>query len=509
VLVGVGQASDPVERPGYQRLSPVELAAKAAHAALAHTGADPAQVAAAIDTIAALRQLDNSVPGAVAPFGGSDNPPRSVAKRIGADPRRAILEVTGGQGPQHLVTELAGAIHSGAADVVLVCGAEAIATVRGLARGADTPDWSERISGQLEDRGFGLDGLVTEYQTAHGLFDGPSQYALFENARRAGLGLGRAGYAAGMGELFEPFTRVAATNLYAADPQVRTATELAGVDKANRMVADPYPKLLVSRDAVNQGAAVLLTTVAAAADLGIPGSRWVYLHGHADLTAPTLLDRPDLGSAPASVLAVRLACELAGVTVDDVAHLDLYSCFPIAVSTICDGLGLAPDDPRGLTVTGGLPYFGGPGNNYSMHAIASLVERLRAEPGSFGLVGANGGTLSKYSVGVYSTTPCGWRPGRNTEPQAEIDGWPTQRHVPRADGWATVETFTVKYQRTGPVGIVVGRLESTGERFLATARPGDEEMLAALEAEHPVGTRLFVRSFDFGNRVALTPDRND
>lgn len=502
VLVGAGQSRDPIDGPGYRRLSPVDLAAEAARSALAGTGADPAAIAAAIDTVAAIRQFEISVPGATPPFGGSDNPPRSVAARIGADPRRAILEVTGGQGPQHLVTELAGAIRTGDAEVVLVCGAEAMSTVRHLTGGPDVPDWTETVGGPLEDHGFGLKGLITSYQVAHGLFDAPAQYALFENARRARLGLGRAEYASAMGALFAPFTEVAKANPYAAAPVSRTADELATVTERNRIVVEPYPRLLVARDTVNQGAAVLLMSVARARELGVPEDRWVFLHGSADVTAPTLLDRENLSDARASVLAVREALSAAAIGVEDLTHLDLYSCFPVAVSTICDGLGLAEDDPRGFTVTGGLPYFGGPGNNYSLHAIAEIHARCRAEPGTFGLVGANGGVLSKYSVGVYATTPAPWRPGTG-EAQRAVDGRPRHPVTEQADGAAVIETWTVTHGREGRTGIVVGRLEANGERFLATTVTGDEATLALLDAEQPIGARLVVRSFEFGNRVAV------
>lgn len=508
VLVGVGQFCDPIDGPSYERLSPVELAAAAARLALADTGADPAALASVIDTVAAIRQFEISVPGARPPFGGSDNPPRSVAVRIGADPRRAVLEVTGGQGPQHLVTELAGAIRAGDADAVLVCGAEAMSTVRHLAGGPDAPDWSESVGGPLEDRGFGLKGLITSYQVAHGLFDAPAQYALFENARRARLGLSRADYAAAMGALFAPFTEVAKANPYAAAPVSRTAAELAGVTERNRIVVDPYPRLLVARDTVNQGAAVLLMSVERARELEVPEDRWVFLHGAADVTAPTILERENLSDARASVLAVREALSTAGIGVEDLAHLDLYSCFPVAVSTICDGLGLAEDDPRGFTVTGGLPYFGGPGNNYSLHAIAETVDRCRAEPGTFGLVGANGGVLSKYSVGVYATTPAAWR-AVTGDAQREVDTWPAHPVTERADGAAAIETWTVTSGRKGRTGIVVGLLEDTGERFLATTVPGDDATLALLDAEQPIGGRLVVRSFGFGNRVALDEARMD
>src|SRR3954447_6264100 len=508
VVVGVGQSSERLDDAGYRRRSPVELAADAAREALADSTADPAAVAAAVDTIAGTRQFENSVPGARAPLGRSDNFPRSVAERVGAPPRRAILEVSGGQSPQHLVNELAATIASGGADVALVVGAEAISTAEALARAEDKPDWSEHVDGDLEDRGYGLAGLMSMYQASHGLTGAPEMYALLENARRARLGMSRPNYAAGMGALFEPFTRVAAKNPHSSAPVERTAAELVTPTEANRPIADPYTRYVVAREKVNQGAAVLLMSVAAARRLGVPQERWVFLHGHADTREKGLLDRPDLGQAPVHVAAARHALEVAGIGVDDVATFDLYSCFPVAVSVVADGLGLAPDDPRGLTLTGGLPFFGGAGNNYSMHGIAETVQRARSALGTFGFVGANGGMLSKYSVGVYSTTPAPWRADHSSVVQAELDVVPPVPSVQQADGWATVETFTVKHARGGGrTGIVVGRLEDTGERFLALTADGDDDVLAVLASEQPIGQRLFVRSFGVGNRMTTTPER--
>ncbi|HYY12686.1 MAG TPA: hypothetical protein VE781_17245, partial [Kineosporiaceae bacterium] len=370
VVVGVGQSSERLDDPGYRRRSPVGLAADAVREALADTGADPSEVAAAVDTIAATRQFENSSPGARAPLGRADNFPRAVAIRVGVHPRRAILEVSGGQSPQHLVNELAGTIADGNAEVALVVGAEAISTAEALAKAADKPDWSEHVDADLEDRGYGLAGLMSMYQASHGLTGAPEMYALLENARRARLGLSRADYAASMGELFEPFTRVAAKNPHSSAPVERSAAELVTPTESNRPIADPYTRYLVAREKVNQGAAVLVMSVAAARRLGVPEDRWVFLHGHADTREKGLLERPDLGQAPAHVAAARHALEVAGIGVDDVATFDLYSCFPIAVSAVADGLGIAADDPRGLTLTGGLPFFGGAGNNYSMHGIA-------------------------------------------------------------------------------------------------------------------------------------------
>jgi acetyl-CoA C-acetyltransferase len=506
VVVGVGQSAERLGTPEYRRRSPVDLAADAVRAALADTGGGAAAIATAIDTVAGIRQFEISSPAARAPLGRSDNYPRSVASRIGAAPRRAILEVAGGQGPQHLVSELAGVIAAGGADVALAFGAEAISTIEHDAQAPGRPDFAEHAEGSLEDRGYGMDGIRSDYLAAHGLIGAPSLYALAENARRSRLGLSRGEYAAAMGELFEPFTRVAAANPYAAAPVARSAAELVQVTEANRLIADPYPRYLVAREKVNQGAAVLLMPVATALRYGIPADRWVFLPGHADLRERDLLDRADLSAGPASVLAARHALEMAGIGAADLATIDLYSCFPVPVFNICDGLGIAADDPRGLTLTGGLPFFGGAGNNYSMHAIAETVQRARQQPGSFGFVGANGGYLSKYSAGVYSTKPTAWVPASGAELQAEVDGWDAPAQVRRADGPAVIESFTVTRARDGAAtGIVIGRLEAGGERFAARGEDGDQDLLDLLTtAEQPVGQRVHVRSGQAGNTVAVS-----
>ena len=497
VVVGVGQAAERIDDPDYRAMSPVELAAAAAQAAVDDCGG--AAVAPAIDTIAALRQFEIS--GIVnAPLGRSNNYPRSVAKRIGAEPSRAILEIVGGQGPQHLISELAAEIAAGRSEVALIFGSDATSTLRHFAAAETKPDFTETIEGELEDRGQGIEKLISRYTVSHGLTSAPIQYALLENARRAGTGLGPAAYLRAMGELFAPFTKVAAGNPFSAAPVQRSVDELITVTESNRMISEPYPRLLVSRDQVNQGAAALLMSVEAARRLGVPEDNWVYLHGHADLEEQSLLVRPDLGHAPSAVLAVREALAVAGIGIDDVATFDLYSCFPVPVFNICDGMGIAPDDPRGLTLTGGLPFFGGAGNNYSMHAVAETVSQMRSEPGQFGLVGANGGILSKYSVGVYSTTPTQWKPDRSAQLQAQIEDGPTVSVSESADGDATVETYTVRRDGGRPTGIIIGRL-GDGSRFLSTTE--DDELIAVLTGGDPLGQQVRVRSFDYGNRCSL------
>jgi acetyl-CoA C-acetyltransferase len=488
VVVGVGQASDPVTAPGYHRWSAADLAAAAAREALRDAGIGPASV----DTVAGVRQFENSTPFATAPLGRAGNYPRAVAARVGAEPARAVLEVAGGQGPQHLVTEFAKAIARGQATTVLLFGSEAISTARALAGVPGAPDFTEAVGGQLEDRGYGLEGLFSPYELDHDLFAAPPQYALCENARRHRLGLTREAYARRIGELFEPFTRVAAGNPHAAARTPRSAAGLMTVTERNRLIADPYPRFVVSRDQVNQGAAVILTSVRAARSAGIPPEKWVFLHGYADLRERDLLGRPDLSAGPASVRASVTALERAGTPADEIDAFDLYSCFAIPVFNLCDGLGLSPADPRGLTLTGGLPFFGGAGNNYSMHAIAEAVAVTRARPGARVFVGANGGIMSKYSAGVYSAEPRPFALHSDAEAQAAIDAAEPVPVTRYPDGKATVETYTVTAGRGGArVGVVVGRLPD-GSRTLAVTAPDDRESLEFLTGEQPFGAAFTV-----------------
>jgi acetyl-CoA C-acetyltransferase len=484
IVIGVGEASERIDAPDYAALSPVALASKAATAAVADAGGS--NVAAAIDVIASIRQFEVSGPNAKPPFGASDNFSRSVGRRIGADPKRAILEVVGGQGPQHLVNEFAHAIAAGEASTVLLVGSESISTVRHLATRGETRDWAEQVGGQLEDRGFG-DPLMTADLPRAGARTPIQVYALFENARRGRLRLGKEGYRLAMGELFAPFTEVAAGNPHAMSPEARTAEDLAAITKDNRFVADPFPRRMVARDQANQGAAVLMTSVGTARALGVPEDRWVYLHGGADVRERNPMERQDLSSSPASAQAAQRALDAAGTSLDEMAAFDLYSCFPIAVFNICDALGLAPGDPRGLTVTGGLPFFGGAGNNYSMHAIASMVRKLRARPGSKGLVGANGGFLSKYSVGVYASAAREWRAFDSAPLQREVNAWPAPPLAMDHAGEAAVETYTVDYSGPAPRGVVVGRT-AAGARLAASVE--DEALVRRLIDQEPLGGQV-------------------
>ena len=502
VVVGVGQFTERIDDADYRGMSAVELATEAVRAALADTGADAATVAGAIEVLAGLRQFEICTPFAKPALGCSDNYMRSVAQRIGADPARAVLEPIGGNGPQKLMTEFAGAIATGEHEVVLILGSEAGSTLKYFERRDDKPDYTEEVGGQLEDRGYGFEQYMSEYTANHGLTGAPVQYGLLDNARRARLGLSVADYRQQMAELFSPFSKVAAKNPFSSSPVERSVDEIVTVTDENRMICDPYPRLLVARDTVNQGAAAIVMSVDAARRLGVPEEKWVYLHGHANQTEQDLLDREDLSVSISAKQSVAEALRVAGVSLDDIATFDLYSCFPYPVFAVCDEFGLAADDPRGLTLTGGLPYFGGPGNSYSLHAIAETVAAMRDKPGTFGLVGANGGVMSKYSVGVYSTTPVGWSADRSAELQKDIAALPKVPVTRNAVGAGTIETYSVRYDWPVTTGIIIGRLDADGSRFMAITE--DEDLVALMTGGDPLGAGISVTAGEDGiNRAVL------
>lgn len=495
VIVGVGQVVERIGESGWQGLSAADLAAAAADRALADAGA-ARDLKPLVDVVSAIRTFEDSG-AAPSPFGKPDKFPLAVARRVGLTPKHAILEAVGGQSPVTALVEMAERIARGEIEAGMVFGGEAISNTRHLRGRGETRDWAEHDDGAIDDRGSAR--MLTALGMRHGIVSAPIAYALLENARRARLGMNREDYRSAMGELFAPFSAVAAANPYAsAASQPLSAEEIATVTPKNRMIADPFPLKAVARDQVNMGAAMLVMSTAAAREASIPEKRWVYIHGAAQAAEPDILERVDPGAYPAAAAALDAALSAAGKAIDDIDVLDFYSCFPIAVfSTAIDHLGLAPDDPRGLTVTGGLPYFGGAGNGYSSHAIASMAGRLRERPGAFGLVGANGGFQSKYAALVLSAEPAaflGWSEAvqkRAASPQlAEL-----------AEGSGTIVTYTVVHGREGPTyAVVIGNLPDD-RRFIA--RSDDPATLAAMEANDPHGRRVTLTNDGERNTFSL------
>ena len=502
-MVGVGEVVQQVPEDLAKAASPADLMEEAAQKAIDDTGAS--NLAAVIDTIAVIRTNSDSGAQLKSPFGNPENYPRVVGNRLGLSPTEAVYSAAGGQAPQSLVNEFASKISRGESNVVLLVGAEAIANQKAMRRAKVKADWREDADGSLDNRPTEISDILDIGQMSNEFTNIPAIYTVMDNARRAKLGLSIEDYRKACAELFEGFTKTAATHPHAMFPENLNAEDILNMTDTNTAVTDLYSRAMTAKDGVNQGAAVILMSEEKAASLGIDPAKWIYPISGSGATEQTLPYREDLGTSVAMTAAYHAAFEIAGLSVSDITHMDIYSCFPIAVFAACEALGIAVDDPRGLTTTGGLPFFGGPGNNYSMHGIVNVVHKLREDGQGYGLVGANGGFLSKHCVGIYgkSAPIKGWRHTHVKTLVTKVETQNSPEVTAFADGRARIEGYAVEYAKSGPKrGFILGRLED-GRRFMGSTDRHDQETVAEMLKSDPLARTIYVTSKGPGNRFTF------
>ncbi|MEM1402464.1 MAG: acetyl-CoA acetyltransferase [Pseudomonadota bacterium] len=443
------------------------------------------KVIGAVDAMVHVPFLLNQVPEMATAM--PRNPGAAVAERLGISPKQYTADV-GGNLPQHLVNEFARRLRRGAHKVVMISGVELLSTFLGSLRSGDPfPDWTSGVSSEPEQLGS-TPAMSAPTELIHQLYEPINVYPLFESALRHAKSLSRDAHQSLLGRLVSSMSDVSADNPYAWKRERLTPEQVVSTDNGNRMISYPYTKLMNAIINVDQAAAIVMTTAKEAAALGVDSSRWVYLRGGASVHDSWFLsERTSLHSSPALEAAGQAALERSGLALDELSHFDLYSCFPSAVQVACDALGLAIDDPRGVTVTGGLTLFGGPGNNYTLHAIASMVERLR-ETGEAGLVSANGGYLTKHAVGVYSAEPGGdaWGESDDGPLQAAVDSIASTVLADAGEGAFTIDAHTVSFSGDEPrAAITLGRLQD-GRRCAAVSE--DAVLMEALLENDCVGS---------------------
>ncbi|WP_197377396.1 acetyl-CoA acetyltransferase [Mycolicibacterium baixiangningiae] len=458
VLVGYGQVNQHDDRP---EIEPVDLMEAAAREAV------DAKVLEAVDAVRVVNLLSWRY----------RDPGLLLAKRIGAD--KAVTRYTGigGNVPQSLVNQACLDIQSGRAGVVLIAGAETWRTRTRLRAKNQKPNWTRQD--ESVPRAEGGDDNVPMAGDAENRIqlDRPSYvYPMFEQAVRIAAGETPDEHRRRIGELWAQFSAVAADNPHAWRRDALAADAIWQPGPDNRMISWPYPKLMNSNNMVDQGAVLVLTSVETARRLQIPSERWVFPHSGTDSHDTYAIgERAEFHRSPAIRIAGQRALELAGAAVDDLDLIDVYSCFPSAVQVAATELGLPVGDlARPLTVTGGLTFAGGPWNNYVSHSIATMAERLTANPGQRGLITANGGYLTKHSFGVYSTEPP-HREFRWEDVQSEVDREPTRTLAVEWSGVGTVESWTTPFDRDGvPEKAFLAVRTPEGARTLAVIRDPDD-----------------------------------
>lgn len=414
--------------------------------------------------------------------------PGVLSEIFNINPSEKTYLSDGGNTPQMLVNRAAKKIYKGERKSILIVGGEASYSIYQAKKGKTKLSWPKK-----EEPNY-MEGKIwhgtNEYENNYKLIIPPYSYALFETAYRARSELNVKKHRRRMGKLFEKFSEVASQNPYSWTQKSYTAEEIIQPSPKNRYVCYPYTKRMCSNMFVDQSAAILLTNEMIAKELEIPKRRWVYLMGASDFqNIFDITRRPQLAISPAARVGSKLALEQAGIKLNDIDKFDIYSCFPSIVEIISEEIGIKKSDNRELTITGGLPYFGGPWSNYSLHAIATAFEKIQINPSLKIMVIANGGYNTKQSFGIYGKKPPKIPFDHNNfdELQANIFKKRLPKPIKKLNGTIELLAYTIIYEREGShkFGIALGKPEDD-RRTLAIIN-GNEEQLAKLEEKEIIG----------------------
>lgn len=467
VIIGVGQMVQR-EKTVFQ-LDPLELMAKTCH------------LAAKDATLNDLPRPDTLFVvncSTLAP----DQPVKLLADKLGISPTRTGYTGIGASAPQWLVNRAADLIRHKKAETIIISGGEACYT---------------------HENTLELDKLIAEFATYdHSLFidsvrPGNSEledhygfnmpttiYSMFENAFRYNKGLSIKEHKQEIAAFCAELSQIASTAPYSWKQKSDSAAQIATLTSQNRMIAFPYTKMMCSNLFVNQSASLIMTSWAHAESLGVPKEKIIFIRGtgNANEKGWFFSERPALWENRSVAVAGKLALHQVSAGIDDIEFFNLYSCFPCAPRITAKMLGISDNDNRPLSIIGGMAYFGGAANNYTMHSICSMIDLLRENPSSLGLVHSLGWYMSKNSIGIYSATP-----GSDQIPnddQVNKHQYTPLSLIEKANGPATVETYTIFFNSAGEPyeAPVIGR-DSNGRRFLAKIKNSDNLLNNLIEEE--------------------------
>jgi len=423
-----------------------------------------------------------------------DDLPGEIASALQLKPGERKLSGLSGTSPQKFLNEAAENILQGKRQAVLVCGAEAFATRKRAKKSERQLDWPKaqsKASHPFEDP-------FHPSEMAHEVFQAYSTFAVLDSARRAHLGIGLDENRRQHAEMMARFSEVAAENPYAWFPKAHSPESLFQLSDKDRMVSYPFSKNTMAFMDVDMASAIIITNHSVAEELNVPQQKRIYLNGWGYAKEPPYIaQRAELWQSPAMKAASEQAFNMAGKTVDDMKLIDIYSCFASNINFTKDCLGINDQDSRPLTMTGGLPYFGGPGNNYTAHAISTMVEQLRQKPGEYGMISGVGMHMTNHVFAIYSSTPS----PINTSVVNTLDNQDIKDIAEEVNGLATVTGYTVVHSRYGNSALLVCDVD---ENTRCYARCQDETLLSQMEKEEWVGKKVNLKSENQVNTVIST-----
>ena len=480
VLVGVGQL---VNRAPDGCCEPLDYMVECARLAERDTGVG--DLLSKIDSLSMVNVISRNY----------TNEPLQLAEMLQASPQEILTTPIGATAPQALTNRLCQRIAEGESEIGLICGAEAFYS----SKNGSPKKFEYNFEGLADTIKLYGDTRApgTDEERKYGLTMPSNIYPLFANAYRKAQGLSLEQGMQQNAKISEQYSAVAAGNEYAWFRDGKSAQEIAAVTGTNRMISYPYTKFMNAIMNVDQAAAVLVMSEERADALGISQDKRVYLIGSGEAYEKWFVsDRVNYHSAPGLKVALDNAFDEAGVSKGQIDIWDLYNCFPIAALLAKDALGLCASTVP--TITGGLPYFGGAGNNYSLHSICTMVEGIRKAPHKKGLVHSLSWYMSKYAVGIYS----GVRPDkferRNTDEYARNvdEQFPNVPVLERANGVFEIETYTVSMTRDGrPESAVIIARNERHQRLFAYNNQ-DMALLISMTTSEPIGKKARVQFDD-------------
>ena len=472
VVVGAATTEQSPRTPD-EGLGCSDLLISTAAAALDDSGVSG--LASTVDLVLVTQGLSMLVDGAT-----------RIAAGIGAPKARTVTYGVGIP-QQTLISRAVETVRTGAARTVVVAGAETKRRDDLARRAGIVPPESESPS--VSDEYVAPEGeIVARPEIDVGAVLPVRQYAMIDNARRAAAGWTIDEHRDDVAHLWARFNEVAGANPKAAFPAPRTAAEIRDPSTENRALAFPYNKWHNSQWSVDQAAALVISSTGIADERGVDRARRVFpLVGLESSFSLSLSRRAELHRWPSMAVLGAAAEAHLGRGLDTVEHVELYSCFPAAVRVQQQELGLDPDALS--TITGGMSFAGGPFNNFVFQATVAMVERLRADPGTFGLVTSVSGLLTKPGLSVWGTTPPS---GGVLVADLALDAEAATEVAPlaaRPSGSGRIATYTVADDRI----LAIVDLDS-GERAVAAL----DDAAAAAEATHEeaIGRRVSVDARD-------------
>jgi len=431
------------------------------------------------------------------------DPARAIGRAIGS-PSAVTTLATVGVLQQSLIGDACRRIAEGEIESALVVGGDAgYRLLRARLSGVDCSDSQQDTAPDIELKPH--EELRHPSELRVGLKMPVGLYAIMESAFRAASGLSVDAHRDRIAGLYSRFSEIAEANPHAWRRHAISAKEIRDASDRNPMQAFPYTKLLCSSWNVDQAAALLFCSIGKARALGIPEHRWIYPVASTESNNMVPVSaRAQLHRCPGAWIAGSAALEAAGITSAALDHVELYSCFPLAVETYAAELGI--ETGRDLTVTGGMSFAGGPYNNYVLQSTCRMVEKLREDRARkqvaikgtsddttigrphFGLVSSVSGVLTKQGFGLWSDVPgpegfvfadCSDAVKRATETRPVVESY---------FGLGNIVGCTVLHEGTRPAHAVVLAEIEGGRRTLATTH--EAQVMAQFEREEHCGTTV-------------------